>query len=206
MDIERINDFLLEQVTGLTRVQIEQDVAVIKDRRAEVKELEAKITQLTASIQVETERDTELRHKTDCLTKILAELEKQHKALETEYNKFVVDVPMLRAESYSLTTTIESLKTEYSDINNRIKRAEELESENAKNHLAILKERQELEQQKRDNTIDTIKVKEALSIVSEKERILKINGKPSYVYLREIQALIDKKGIKLNILKELGVL
>lgn len=163
MEIEDLNDFLVEYTTGLTKEQVAQDAAIIKQRREEVATLEEKLELLNTEIPIEQAKyndfikvNKELRTKQDKVKSEVAYKEAKFKLLAEE-------LPLLEAEVEAYKDALVDHKQTWNTIENRIKKAEQLENKNIAEQAKITQDIQRAEELERKNHLDTIKANKMIA-------------------------------------------
>lgn len=204
MDIDGVNDFLLQHATGKTKEELQLEIDAILTRTSTLKELESTVAALEKQNINEVERNKELREENSKLVKINQAITKENNDISARYNLMCGELPLLEAETKAYQESLTDFEAKYQLLEERIKQAQAIETKNAKDRLDTDLRIQTEEELRRYNVIQTKKLEEALLINAAQAVNLKLNKQPVHIYLNKVQAILNKKGIKLDLLKELA--
>lgn len=203
MDIEDLNDYLVEQITGLSKEQIKSDIKRIHDLRLEVSELDTKLSALTTDSTQILDTNNQLKEEYSSLLKI-KQTEAQELAFYTNKIRGIkAELPLLQAQELALNESIESFESRNDEFESRLKAIETKENEILKRELAVKKLSEEVGAQKRTNVIELKKITEAIEINNNLVKDIKLGETPIHKHIQKIQKIMDKKQIKINVLQEL---
>lgn len=206
MDITEVNDFLLQQATGRSKEEIQQDIEEIKRLTEEVSELRTQHTVLIKQVETATEQNTALRTENTELQNHNKALKEDNVRLDRENRHLAVTLPLLKAESEAYAEHLKEFKLKYDALEDRIKEAERIENQNNKKQQEIFESIQSEEEVKRYNVIQTKKVTDLMESNAYQVMQINLQQKPIHVHIRNIQDKLNKKNIKFDIIKELSVL
>jgi predicted RNase H-like nuclease (RuvC/YqgF family) len=204
MNFEDVNAFLIEQATGRTKEQITSDIENIELRRAEMEQLEASLAKLQASNETETAINRDLKEENTQLSKIKQSLGNEHRELEKAHKHVSATLPLLRAEHSAYEAAVASYKADHEAYEARMAQLAAQEAELLEEEARLVTLKAELDIERRTNAIQAKKNADALAISTEQLSIIELNHQPAHFYLAKIQKLLDAKGIKFDILKELA--